>query len=142
MSATRRWCALFLILLAGCAHPTEPPAATSIVLSKNIGVFAGRWEREAATRFEHPIVVIVHGATIDGKLYVFPDGTPPMSFEGTAKLLRTLYPDRPIVIACCNEDGVAVHGFPGIYYARRIVWYPPGVKRDGVSRISGFIEAK
>ncbi len=121
MPVLARLALLIPLLLAGCAiHRAPEPKASCIVLSDNLAHGAPAWEREAAKRFDRPVLLIVHGYSWSGQWAIYPDAGPSMSVEGVARLLKKLYPGRPIVVLSCNPAGVGLK-LHGVYYARKIV---------------------
>ncbi len=134
---------LILVLLAGCAiHRAPEPQAQSIVLSDNLAHGVPAWEKEAKKRFEHPILLVCHGNTERGEWRLYPDRGGSMSAESVARLLKKLYPGRPIVLIACNPDHLSFH-VSGVYYARKLVSSIPGWGEDEwVESIGEFEEGK
>jgi hypothetical protein len=94
------------------------------------------------------VVVCVHGGTAgNGTWECAPDVGPSMPVESLARVLKTLYPKRPLIFATCNADGLPLH-VRGVWYARGLVLNPPGGKpglqtrwgAKGYSRIADFVE--
>lgn len=132
-----------LLLLSGAASAS--PAATQpsrpaseigqggrvdvIVLSHEMdGSAVEEWKAEALRRFEDPVIVLCHGGPMIGsdQWSIYPDApSAPMPVETLARLLRTAFPGRPIVLMSCNALGSELHGLPGVYYAKHEVWIHP-----------------
>lgn len=113
-----------LLLLAGCV--TAPlPQGREVVLNQNLQWASDAWLREARTRFDDPIVVLVHGGTLAGEWFAFPDDGPPIHVEAMARLLHKLYGStRPIVLITCNQDALPLN-VPNTFYATWVVQNPP-----------------
>lgn len=139
---------LIFALLVGCVAlpPQIPPPAGPIVLSANTGNTARLWQREAARRFVNPVVVICHGAELNGSWYAFPDAPMrPMPVEAMAQTVHAIYPGRPVVLICCNARGCTLH-VKGVWYAKDIVWCIPDddvsgrrCRTGGVGAIAQFV---
>lgn len=141
---------LSLACLIGCAA-TPPPPATSLVLNENLRHGVADWQREAATRFNSPVLIVAHGHTEDGRWTLAPDGMPGVPAESAAKLLRLIWPNRPLVFISCNRDGHVLHGLPNVFYSTRVTWATPGGPERqmyegrwewGASTITEFVEAR
>jgi hypothetical protein len=142
----------FVLGLIGCAsHPTPPPKITSISLDRDLDYSLGLWEHEARRRFPAGCVVLhVHGTdAIAGNWFFRPDprDEPLMPAVPTIRLLRTLYPNKPLVIASCNPSATTLPSMPGVYYAKDNVWCEPNSLvpfrwGKGVGSIWEFVEAK
>lgn len=123
-------------LLVGCCSGRDA-APDTIALSKNIAHGGWFWQIEAARRFDRPVIVIVHGTTRNGTWTAVPDDGPAMPVESMARLLKQIYPRRPLVFIVCNEGRHELK-VPGTYYGHGIVWSIPRCGRTGTDRIEEF----
>lgn len=121
---------LIALTLAGCA-PRRPaiverpaPEVTSISLCRDMDDNREAWEREAARRFDRPVVLLVHGETVLGRWMAFPDGAPPLPQRWLASFVKASFPGRPIVLMSCNPGRLKL-GVPGVWYSRELCWVVP-----------------
>jgi hypothetical protein len=120
-----------LLLFAGCAARTPP--IPPMVLRSDLIPSAAHWRAEAVKRFGPQVYVFAcHGAQFDNGTWqcVTEDGQY-RSVEGAARFLSELWPERAIVLVCCNPNGreitVPRHN---VYYVRKNVTQEPGAFND------------
>lgn len=120
---------VLVLLLAGCVpqpRQTPLPTASTICLDPAFSKGLKLWEREAVKRFYQPILVGAHGIEDGGTTWrMRPPNGPEMQVEHVAYLLTKLYPGRPIILICCNPDGVKPK-IQNVWYAHENVWMEPG----------------
>jgi len=121
--------ALILAALPGCAssarYQTSALATQDIVLLDGDMDASREWQKEAEKRFVHPVIVTVHGRTVAGKWYCFPQHPRQMVLVADlAQSMHERFPGRDIVLIVCNEDGHAIH-VPHVWYAQHKVWVRP-----------------
>jgi hypothetical protein len=140
----RTWIAVAFVAfwLVACSPTRTPPPMSNLVLSDDLLMYSTMWEREARTKLRDPFIVIVHGYTgKDGTWWCAPTKGPPLPVESLARTLKQIWPDRPVVLVCCN-DGRLDLKVPGVWYAKDIVVSPPRYPTTRISRIEHFIESK
>lgn len=100
------------------------------------------WLQEAKTRFEDPVLVIVHGANEnDGDRWTAVhtddldgDGSRAASYvDDLADAFRRMYPHSTIVFVVCNPHGVTLDK-PNTAYARDDVWMRPDGEEDLIGK--------
>jgi len=149
-----------LALFSGCAAiPAVRPAPVSPIVWEDSDYFregAADWQTVAAQRFKNPIVFACHGGVhreflasaaglyVRSSWWVLPDdGRQPQSVESLAQTLANLYPERDIVLVCCNPGGFDLD-VPRVWYCRRPVWVIPDTfikhaAEDGAGSIWEFV---
>lgn len=113
------------LFLGGCAHVDR-----NLVLSKSLQRYASLWEREARTRFADPVLILGHGGKAFGVWTVLLDDEQGNSLcsiplEAAIWIERRRCPGRPIVLIVCNPGKMQLKGFPGVWYAKDLVWTVP-----------------
>ena len=131
--------ALVASTVAGCmsATPqrlsgpsTQPAGEMSWVRFDNVDVNR-EWYGEASKRLADPIIFSCHGGMRDGIWVTCPDKPRvPVPVEDVARTLSNLYPNRNIVLICCNPAGVELD-VPNVWYARSDVWCRPDALCSG-----------
>lgn len=110
--------------LSGCSGAVGPTRDT-VTWSANLRHAEPLWRAEAAKRIAgRPVMLIVHGGDRDGRWVAVPDRGPVMPMDGVARLLKDLFPGRPVVILSCNPGGHQLRK-PGVWYATANVWSVP-----------------
>ena len=119
-------------IMFGCTVTPRPLPETdttveSTALSFDLMRAAQRWEREVAERYPNAVVVAVHGRTDEqsGQWYAYPSVGEAVPVKDMVKSLRSNYPDRRIVLICCNPDGKVLTGVSNVAYADEMVWVVP-----------------
>ncbi len=121
---------LALWALSGCStgrYQTSQCSSTdhNIVLLDGDMAASQEWKAEAQRRFKDPIIVTVHGRTVAGQWYCFPQcDHEELRVETLAQSMHRLHPDNDIVLIVCNADGHEIH-VPHVWYARQKVWMRP-----------------
>lgn len=84
------------------------------------------WKREAQRRFIAPILIFGHGNDFNGvwSMQLQDQGNRIVPVAEVAAKVRAKFPDRVIVLICCNPKGHALH-MPGVYHAWDSVWFVP-----------------
>jgi hypothetical protein len=91
------------------------------VWAKDISWGRAAWVQEARKRFDNPFVFVVHGASEWGVWTAYPDEPRRRRpVETLAWDLHLRYPNRPIVLVCCNKAGATI-SVPNVWYAKAIV---------------------
>lgn len=128
---------ILLLFVAGCASTPaiQPPIAAhdpSILYEQTTPAGGRAWQAEAEKALGvKPYVLICHGGTeIDGRgkrIWCMYPAAPlrPIPVEIRAWMLRQqLPPEVPILLLCCNPDGLDIH-VPNVWYAHSDVWCYP-----------------
>jgi hypothetical protein len=96
------------------------------VLDPSLQGFAAGWQQEIGRRFPHSVGVLCHGGNFVGDQWI----VTAKSFEhyltapDIARHMQAKYPDRTIVLLCCNPGHLHLN-VPGVYYAADSVWTVP-----------------
>jgi hypothetical protein len=120
--------ALFF-LAAGCStFPPPVPRGGDLIWSKQVAYGASAWRHEFEKHGVHaPVLFICHGGPNErGEWWCYPDPPHvPAPVEAVAWMLHDLYPDRDIVLVCCNGGGTPLH-IPRVWYVKKVLWTSPG----------------
>lgn len=107
---------------------TPQPQVIMDVLDPSLEPYAAAWEAEIGSRFPHSVGVLCHGGdAIEGQWLCQPYGGPGgcEPIEWLIAREQAKYPDRVIVLLCCNVKHELLAGHPGVYYAASSVWCVP-----------------
>ena len=124
---------LAAIFACGCSvnrtnRPSPLPDIVRVEWTKDFTPEAkAAWERQLRLRWptQKLVVVYSHGGGFDPWM-VLPDG-PRLAVpaEDLARVLRNQYPNRLVVLLCCNESHRMLH-IKGVYYSPFMTWIFPG----------------
>lgn len=121
-----------LIVGTYAIHPdTVPPPAPRVdvqVMDPTLDVFAEGWRTEVARRFPDAVVALAHGGTFINGEWLTKIGEynlPAMTVEHLIQHLQASYPNRTIVVLCCNPAHVRLHGYKNVWYATDSVFCVP-----------------
>lgn len=130
--------ALLLVALIWVARPAhKDPAATTPatpqvivdLLDPSLEQFAVPWEQEIGRRFPHSVAVLCHGigGGVKNEWLVAPFGGigGVQHIDTLIAREKALYPDRTLVILCCNVQHDVLHGYSNVFYAPSSVWCIP-----------------
>ncbi len=116
-----------------------------MIFSESLRPSVVPWYIEASRRFDRPVMVVGHGARVEGVWCVWPDdatGRPvlvPIPMYWVAWRVHRMYPNRTVVIIACNPDRDTLAA-PGVYYALGYVCILPlRLDIDMVTRIEDFV---
>jgi hypothetical protein len=122
---------LAVIVLIGCTSYTPLPSIDNspvrqVIICLNADIAFGQelWVREASSRYERFLLLMVHGETLNDEWYAFPDYGPPVPVEQVIERLRKHYRRTRIVAIVCNPNGHVLDS-PGVTYADQNVWVEP-----------------
>lgn len=107
---------------------TAQPSVIMDVLDPSLEMYAPAWEAEIVRRFPHSVGVLCHGGdAVEGQWLTLPYGGPGgcEPIEWVIAREQAKYPDRTIVLLCCNVKHELLTGHPGVYYSPSSVWCIP-----------------
>lgn len=122
---------------------TPPPTVQMEVMDESLQGFANDWKAEVARRFPDAVVVLCHGGTfVEGQWLVKAQDyeLPLMTTDQLAQHYKNLFPNRVLVLLCCNPGHLHLH-VHGVYHAMDSVWCVPDravSKHPGESRMKLF----
>ena len=108
-------------------HSEVPPAVTMEIMDGSLGIYANAWRTEVARRFPDAVVVLAHGGTFSEGVWLVKATDydhPTMTADQLAQHYKDLFPNRPIVMLCCNPGHLHLH-VHGVYHAMDSVWCVP-----------------
>lgn len=120
--------ATFIVVAAPTKKTPPTPQVIMEVLDPSLEEFAPAWEQEIVRRFPHSVGVLCHGGdAVHGDWLCLPFGGPGgcEPIEWLIAREQAKYPDRTIVLLCCNVHHDLITGHKGVYYAPSSVWCVP-----------------
>lgn len=123
-----------LLMVALPDHRSNTPEFPQVivdVLDPSLQGFASAWEKEIGRRFPHSVAVLCHGIGGGGGVKDEWLVAPYAGIGGVTHIddlihrEQRLYPDRTLVILCCNVQHDVLHGYEHVFYASSSVWCLP-----------------
>lgn len=107
------------------ASLSQPPVIME-VLDPSLQQYAVDWEQEIGRRFPHAVGILCHGGDfIEGEwLCTNKNFAHYTTVAETVQHYQRLFPDRTIVVLCCNTGHLHLN-IPGVYYSHSSVWCVP-----------------
>ena len=121
-----------LLLLPACCTMPVPQLRNHVIvtaLCPDLVEGANEWVPDVAPKYPNALIVAVHGGVdpLSGKWYAYPTLSQPLPVAVLVKLYRLDYPNRHIVLICCNPGHKVLHGVHNVSYALDDVWVHPDV---------------
>jgi len=125
----------------------ETKTIDSICGNEDLLYYLESWERNAAQKYSDFILILAHGAVVEGQLFLFPDYEPPILAKDVIAEARSVYgEDRLVILVACNELKATID-VPNTVYFRNTVWALPDThlseaqnrKRDTPQNLIGDI---
>lgn len=118
---------VFGLTLWGCGLQPHPPLAVIppvVVMNEDLAAGVPYWVADGYTKYPEFVLLAVHGQTMYGQWYAFPDDREALLVDDVLWDLRRKHPGIRIVAVVCNPDGLVTE-VPGVTYAQKTVWAIP-----------------
>lgn len=117
----------------------EGPPVIMEVLDPSLQQYAVDWQTEIHRRFPRAVGILCHGGDfVEGQwLCTNKNYAHYTTVAEVARHYQQLFPDRAIVLLCCNTGHLTL-GVPGVYYFHSSVWLVPDRSVIGQSPEAGW----
>jgi hypothetical protein len=123
-----RYFTISLLFVVGCAIPKK---TTWECHSKDFWNHIPEIIEEVERKFDNAHILMCHGADYKSQWHARPDDARLiMPMQKVVDGLLERYPDRPIVLWCCNQKGYKVKG-DRVHYFISDVWLAPDIYARG-----------